>query len=833
MHTHLILTAVAATAVAQAFASPINDEGAPSIALPDSTIRTISLDEVEIITTVKENTRLRQQPSAVTIVSRQQLDDAGAGSLKGMSALVPNFFMPDYGSHLTSAIYIRGIGSRINTPAVGLYVDNVPYVDKSAFDFNFFDIERVDVLRGPQGTLYGRNAMGGIVRVFTKNPFTHQGVDVKLSYASGDNHRSASAVRYRRFSDKFALSYGTYYEGNDGFFKNTLTGSKVDGGESGGARLRGCLRPNERLTIDFSGSYDIIDEGAYPYFYTGSRTDSFNNNNVGSICNNRESTYRRHLANAGADVEYRADKWTLNSVTGYQFLDDRMFMDQDFLPQDIYTLEQLQRINTVSEEFTFKNTETDTRWHWLTGANIMYQALRTEAPVTFYEDGLSWLSSSINSLMPDIAKIPMLQRMGFTGMQVNFRGDELRMAGEYHTPTLNLALFHQSTFDVTEHLSLTAGLRLDYDRMQMRYDSPANVAYGFRMPNALNEKMAIDLQTLESRISYVGSQHNQHLSLLPKIAVKYDFDRRGNVYASVAMGERSGGYNLQMFNELLQGSLRVDMMDGIQDGVAAYLDRLSSAPGVSMPPSIPDPDAHGAMITISEYVRRMMGQSMPKFEVPKAEQVIYNPEYSWNYEVGTHLNLLDRRLQLDAAAFYIDTRNQQIARFAPSGFGRMMVNAGRSHSYGAEFTALWRPDAHLTLTGNYGYTRATFTDYDAGGDSDYTGNFVPFVPRHTVHFDAAYSWHFAHSFWAHSLTLGADYNGAGRIYWTEDNTASQSYYSLLGARISLQTKWANFTLWTKNLTNTRYNTFYFESVGRGFEQHGKPFRVGFDVKLSF
>ena len=81
-------------------------------------------------------------------------------SIKHLTGLVPNFYMPDYGPRLTSAIYIRGIGSRINTPAVGLYVDNVPYLDKSAFDFNTYDIERIDVLRGPQSTLYGRNAMG-------------------------------------------------------------------------------------------------------------------------------------------------------------------------------------------------------------------------------------------------------------------------------------------------------------------------------------------------------------------------------------------------------------------------------------------------------------------------------------------------------------------------------------------------------------------------------------------------------------------------------------------------------------------------------------------------
>jgi len=71
-------------------------------------------------------------------------------SLKSMNGIVPNLFIPDYGSKLTSAIYIRGVGSRINTPSVGLYVDDIPYIDKSAFDFSFSDIENIEVLHGPQ-----------------------------------------------------------------------------------------------------------------------------------------------------------------------------------------------------------------------------------------------------------------------------------------------------------------------------------------------------------------------------------------------------------------------------------------------------------------------------------------------------------------------------------------------------------------------------------------------------------------------------------------------------------------------------------------------------------
>ena len=130
---------------------------------------TIDMKELTVVAT-KENSPYRQQALAVSTLNAQMVKSNRVTSLKHVSCLVPNFFMPDYGSRLTSAAYIRGVGSRINTPAVGLYVDDIPYLDKSAFDFNLFDVERIDVLRGPQGTIYGRNTLGGLVKVYSHNP---------------------------------------------------------------------------------------------------------------------------------------------------------------------------------------------------------------------------------------------------------------------------------------------------------------------------------------------------------------------------------------------------------------------------------------------------------------------------------------------------------------------------------------------------------------------------------------------------------------------------------------------------------------------------------------
>lgn len=778
----------------------------------------VCLDEVEVVSTIKENQSMRQLPMSATSLSSNQMTAAQVRSVKGISGLVPNFFMPDYGSRLTSAIYIRGIGSRINTPAVGLYVDNMPYADKSGFDFNFYGIERVDVLRGPQGTLYGRNAMGGLVRIYTKNPFAYEGTDLQLGYASGDHHRSLSATHYHRVGERFAFSGGGYYEGGSGFFRNTTTGHAADAMNAGGARLRGIYRASERLSLDFTANYDFSKEGAYPYFYVGSLADpSYEAASIGQICNNRDGSYRRSLLNAGANLEYRWDKAVLNAVTSYQHLRDRMFMDQDFLKPDIYTLEQRQRIHTISEELTLKDRGAHKRWHWVSGLNLMYQALHTEGPVTFYADGINWLTASINAHLPSPSAIPSMAPMGFSTMAVNLRDQQLLMGGTFSTPTLNLAAFHQSTLTLTPRLTATLGIRLNYEHLPLHYDAPATVNYGFLLDNTQNPMMRINLQNLTSPIDlYHGTLKRNYLKVLPKVALQYDFPSGSNIYASVAEGQRSGGYNVQMFSDLLQGAMQNAMMKGILSGVADYLQQFTQ---MGMPSSV------------INSVTQTMAAHMPIGENPTVEQVVYRPEYSWNFEVGTHLNLLERHLQMDAALFLINTRDQQIARFAPSGFGRMMVNAGRSRSMGGELTALWRPDQHWALSATYGYTHARFTDYDANDGHDYTGHRVPFVPEHTLRIDASHTWQISRCSWLDALTLGADYRGAGPICWTEANDMRQRYYSLLGARLSLATRWGALTLWGSNLTATRYTTFCFESASRIFEQHGRPIQCGLTAQI--
>ena len=782
---------------------------------PKDSLKVVDIEEVVVIATPKENRKLRELPAATTVLSQKDMQANQVNSVKRLSGLIPNIFIPEYGSKLTTSIYIRGIGSRINTPAIGLYVDNIPYIDKSAFDFNYSDIERIDVLRGPQGTLYGRNTMGGLIKVHTKSPFTYQGTDIRMGAATYNDY-NVSLTHYHRISDQFAFSTGGFYEHTGGFYQNSARNNeRVDKGNAGGGRFRGIYLPKDNLKLDLNVSYEYSDQGGYPYFYTGITQEGVNKGKteereemIGKIAYNDRSNYYRNLLNAGFNVEYQAKNFILSAVTGYQHLKDRMFLDQDFTEKNIFNLTQKQKLNTISEEIVLKS-KPNRKWEWTTGIFGFYQTLNTDGPVTFKEDGVKeTIEGNTNSIFENLGnKAPK--------MSMSVLNPTLRVSGNFDTPIWNGAIFHQSTFNnlFTKGLSFTIGLRLDYEKMSMKYNSasdPLNFDFNFAMG-----PMVITAKDLVADAAYNGKLSEDYVQLLPKFALQYEWSKGNNVYATVSKGYRSGGYNVQMFSDIITGQQAPSMVEAIKK--SAEFEKYST------------------------LIEGMIGDKMPAIPEVK-DATTYKPEYSWNYEVGTHLTLWEGKLWADLAAFYMDTRDQQLSQFIGSGLGRTTINAGKSNSYGAEASLRASLTNELSLNASYGYTYATFTDYiineaDKDGNltvkADYNGKYVPFVPKHTLNIGGEYAITCSSRSIFDRVVFQANYNAAGRIYWTELNDVSQSFYGTLNWRANLEKGNAMISFWARNFLDKDYAAFYFETMNKGFMQKGRPVQFGIDLRCRF
>ena len=639
----------------------------------------------------------------------------------------------------------------------------------------------------------------------TKSPFSYQGTDFRIG-AGTHNQYNTSVTHYHRINERFAFSAGGFYDYEGGFFRNAARNNdKLDKGQSVGGRARAIYLPSENWKLDFNLSYEYSDQGGYPYGLYDKEHGT-----VAKPAYDEESSYYRNLLNAGLNLEYQAQNFILSAVTGYQWLRDRMFMDQDFSAANIFNIEQKQRINTFSEEIVLKS-KPNRRWQWTTGAFGFYQSLHTDGPVLFHRDGItSVIEGNANSVFDDLASMEV---PGIPVMHLGINNESLPVSGSFDTPTLSGAIFHQSTFNdlFVKGLSATIGLRMDYEKVKMEYNSAAattNFNFSMKMGNPANPQI-IESQGLEGNAAYLGKESTDYVQLLPKFALQYEWNKGNNIYATAARGYRSGGYNIQMFSDLVTGVLSNSMMDAIMTD--------------------PNFSRFSAMI-------EQMKKELP--EVSDATK--YKPEYTWNYEIGSHLTLWEGRLLADLSAFYMDTRNQQIAKFAENGLGRITVNAGKSHSYGAEASLRAALTTAFTVNASYGYTYATFKEYATNVKVDgetkeisYNGNYVPFVPKHTLSLGGQYIFRINPGHWLDRIQVNANYTGAGRIYWTEQNDVSQSFYGILNGRLSLQKGNGQIDFWVRNALDKDYAAFYFESMGNGFMQKGRPIQAGIELRCRF
>ncbi len=747
------------------------------------------LDEIVVAETYsKETVTLPQRPAAGTFVSAPDLEKQHINSLKELSAFAPNFYIPDYGSKTTSSVYIRGLGSRIDQPAVGLYIDGIPVLNKSLFDFDFYDIRFVEILRGPQSTLYGRNTMAGIVNIKTASP----GLNKKQTnlYASYGNYNDLKlqAAHFNRIG-KVAFSLDGYYKRNDGFFTNQYTGKKVDNSQSAGGRAA-AKWGKDAFSLYNVLSYDYLKQGGYPYAQIdpAGKTLPVNYNDY---CG-----YRRNIVSNGLLLKWQLPTVEISSATGYQYLDDQMDMDQDFTEKSVFTLTQTQREHAFTEEVLFKSIQPGKNYKWLFGLSGFYKNLKVEAPVTFKEEGISELiEKNVNTVFTTSEK---LQSMN---MNLDMLDNSFLIASGFDYPTLGAAVFHQSTYEnfLVNGLSLMGGIRLDYENVRLKYESSSTINHRFSMtmpPNNFPLSLERKVGTLLE-----GSESNDYYQILPKVALKYDIDSHNNIYASVTKGYKAGGFNTQMFADVLQKAMQDDMKEDLYNQIPDFVSIKGDLTGILLPQN----------------------------ELDIKDVIAYAPEYSWNYEIGGHFSFLKKRVYADVALFYIDCRDQQLTVFSTYGMGRMMRNAGQTESYGIESSVRVRAFEYLWLNGAYGYTHATFKKYD-DGKNDYAGNFVPFAPQNTFSAGGDYTLP-VNCRLIDRIVLQAQYSGAGRIYWTEKNDVYQDFYGTLNGSLSFQKKQIKLELWAKNILDTSYNTFYFENMGNRFLQKGKPFQIGVGVKL--
>ncbi len=686
--------------LAAAMSLPLNIFGNET----DSTRVGEQLDEVAIV-------GFKQDRAAISPISQASMGGVMINNnqltgIRDLSSMFANFYMPDYGSRQYSPIYIRGIGSKINSPSVGVYVDGMPYYDRSVIDMDLFGVSKVEVLRGPQGCLFGRNSTAGLINVYTRSPLDYQGTTVKLGYGSY-NDIQASASIYNKLSKSFGLSVAANYHHNDGYYTNTFLNRKADPIDNGTVRLGLAWQPAEKWLGRLTFSFDRTHQGGYPYAIYNEKTGKLNDVHYDQPCG-----YRRSVYSTGMNWKYDARRFVFNSQTSFQHSNDKITMDQDYTEKHNFYVYMPLHQNMFSQEFTARS-KYNSWYHHITGIFGFLQQSNYSSSADYYKKKQTILK--VNAL-----------------------------------PTKGIAAYHLSTFDIYKGLSASIGVRFDIETAKV--DNQTDSIQWLDNENA--ESTGIQIKREGYRSELTSKQFT------PKFTLKQQFTPDKMVYATIAKSFRPGGFN-------------------------------------------------AVKETTSDYS--------------------YNPEYTWNYEVGTKLNFFGSRLTLEMSLFYIDWKNQQLASIVPT-LGTIIRNIGHSDSKGVEVSLATQPFKGLNIQANYGYTYARFLKGDTGRGKDYTGNMLPMVPRHTMSVNANYTLYNVGKA-IDRLMFNANLSGVGKIYWREDNAMHQPFYTLLNLKAAATMgKWT-WEVWTKNTMNTEYMVYFF-TASHKMGQKGKPFTIGTSLALS-
>ncbi len=500
--------------------------------------KTQYLQEITV-TAQKKAQSIQDVPIAISAFSADQIEAANMTNHDQLAALTPGLFFGKF-SESRPQIYIRGIGSRQfsvgSESSVGVFIDEVYMGRFSSGLSGLSDIERVEVLKGPQGTLYGRNTIGGAINVITKNPTE------ETTASAGVGVGNMGAVDWQAAASgplTDGLLYGRAsinYRSRDGYVKNLRTGTDHNALDQLSVRTKLLFTPTEDLDVSLTLDYNHANpqgglQGEYvaglPVLATGgphapkvdttpSRFNEYYNS---------DSSFERDIFIANLRVDWNLSEVALTSITAY--LDSDMVEARDLDSTSIDSIEHLtdEQAEQFTQElrlssipggaFTF-----DDRVEWITGLYYLNEKpIRTENLRGGLESVFSQMAASVASGGP-VAPIKPGERHVDNMLIVD-------------VDTTSYAAFGQATIDITERLALTVGARYTRDTKKLH-------SSGWSSHDGVPPIMAPFDVTLSRRWS----------SFDPKLILDYKLSEDVMAYYTYSTGFKSGGFQFAKFNAL-------------------------------------------------------------------------------------------------------------------------------------------------------------------------------------------------------------------------------------------------------------------------------------------
>lgn len=708
------------------------------------------LGKVEV-TAQKQVQDLQDVPIAVNVFSDEQIQITGIDDALELANFTPSLNITTSRSPFQNRVAIRGLGTSQNDPAlepsVGIFVDGV-FLGRSGLGMSdLTDIERIEVLQGPQGTLYGKNTNAGAISIITKQPNLEE-FEGYIDATVGDfNMRRVTVSATGPLSDTVAFRLSGNIHKRDGYFDNA--GSGNDTSDADDWNLQGKLRwePNENVSVLLSGSHveretngggfdgllsPIVRAELAAQGLTAPTNDPFDFD----IANDTQSAFELESDSLSLTVEVGGDWGTFTSLTAWN--------DYEYFSRSDPDGSELDIIRSNGEPFSGDSISQEFRLASSLGDNVQYQLglfyldqtnQRGEIGVNGTVLGNDFVTIAgplflgANAVLDPPGPAGPFRLLDFAARP----GDSIGGRNVWDTETL--ALFGQATWDVTQDLHLTAGVRWtdetkDADLLTVTTSTATGVPaplQGALPPPLINFLSTPFIDRLTTAIDAELSRSNTSADWLLKAA--YDLGEDTLIYASASTGTKSGNFN-----------------------------------GVSGP------------------------ENTREFE----------DETTTSYELGVKSDLFGSRVRLNAAAFLTQVEDWQFQAPLPTG-GSTVSNEGEVEFSGLDVSlqALLLDnltvDAGLLFMDTYEVTAGPNTGNEIAFVADFSGNVGA-----TLVFPVQ----------AGSIYVRGDYVFMGE-HWVanrSDRVASTDRYdrSLINARLGWRNDHWNFSIWGQNLTEDEY-----------------------------
>ena len=462
----------------------------------------VQLDDV-FVSAQKKEEFLQKVPLSITAISSKQVKEYRLWNTKDLTAIVPNLYSANSGDdrNVTS---IRGIATTSYDPAVTTYIDGVNQFSLDTYIAQLSDIERIEVLRGPQGTLYGRNAMGGVINIITKQPANKLSGFAEVNAGNYNQFRLSAGIRVPIIKDKLFAGVASAFDSRKGFYTNDFNNSSFDKQHSITNNYYLKFIAGTRLAFTLNAKHqNYRNNGAFPLTYGVEESI----NNPFKLEQDATAKMIDNTFNISLVAAYTGRKFNFSSQTAYQS-NHRKYdkpLDGDFSPFDGVTIindypGNWNKVKAITQEFKFTSPSSSaSKLKWTLGSYLFHQDNPTKQATHFGEDAMVVVGA------PDI----------------NFSTINSTKAKSY-----GIAFFGQATFELAPGFTAIAGLRYDYEKKKY------NVLGEYQKDPDPNPQF-------ETRPDTSASASFNAIS--PKFGLAYSFNPHTNLFGTYSRGYRTGG----------------------------------------------------------------------------------------------------------------------------------------------------------------------------------------------------------------------------------------------------------------------------------------------------